>query len=321
MGIDGGGTKTICLVSDLEGRLLGAGFGGPSNYLSVGVEGAKRSVEDAIGMALKGCPRVQRLEAAYLGMAGAGRPRGVGIFEEIMKALNIADRVFVDIDAAIALAGATACNPGVVVISGTGSIAYGVNRHGEKRRAGGWGHLLGDEGSGYDIGRRALISVLKARDGRGRRTSLSERLMALLRVRGIDELVDRAYGLKVDEVASLASPVMEEARKGDEISREMIRSALDELESLALAVIRGLGMEGEEFELALTGGILEARDLMAEPLGERIRMRVRGCRVIEPRFKPAVGAVLMAMRSLGIEVDEGLLRTLRATLQDLEGLL
>ncbi len=159
MGIDGGATKTICLLSD-EG-VLSAGLSGPSNYITIGVEGARRAIEEAVTRALKGCQGIQRVDVAYLGMAGAEGPRGKRIFNDIMQGLGIAGRVFVDTDAAIAVAGATACKPGVVVISGTGSIAYGVNRFGERRRAGGWGYLLGDEGSGFDIGRRGLASALR----------------------------------------------------------------------------------------------------------------------------------------------------------------
>ncbi|MBS7651989.1 ATPase [Candidatus Bathyarchaeota archaeon] len=322
IGIDGGASKTLCLLSDLRGRLLGAGLGGPSNYITIGVEKARESIEEAVKGALGGYWGM-RAEVAYLGMAGAEGSRGKSILKGIMEDLGVAERVFVDTDAAIALAGATACKPGIVVISGTGSIAYGVNRFGERRRAGGWGYLLGDEGSGFDIGRRGLASALRAQDGRGGGTVLLERLMSHFEVGDVYELIERIYGCedRVYEVASAAPIVLEAARSGDPVSKEILERALEELEILALAVIRGLGMKDEEFPLALVGGIFEARDLMAEPLAERIRSSSPGCRVIKPRFKPAVGAVLMALREAGVEVNEIILESIETSLQDFQGVL
>ncbi len=323
LGVDGGATKTICLLSDEGGRLLGAGVSGPSNYITIGVEGAKRSLEEAIMEAIRGCRGVRKVEAAYLGMAGGEGSRGRRVYKGIMEDLGIAERTFVDSDAAVALAGATACKPGVVVISGTGSIAYGVNRYGKRRRAGGWGYLLGDEGSGFDIGRRGLISALRAHDGRGERTLLLERLISHLGVSDVYELIEKLYGFgpRVYEVASMAPIVMDAARDGDPASQRILRGALEELEALALAVIRGLEMEGEEFELALVGGVFEAEDLMADPLGGRISSQIPGCKVIKPRFKPAVGAVLMALNAVGIEVNEAILESIEASLPGFEGAL
>lgn len=323
MGIDGGATKTICLLSDEGGRLLSVGLSGPSNYITIGVEGARRAIEEAVTRALKGCLGIQRVDVAYLGMAGAEGPRGKKIFNDIMKGLDIAGRVFVDTDAAIALAGATACKPGVVVISGTGSIAYGVNRFGERGRAGGWDYLLGDEGSGFDIGKRGLASALRAQNGRGGGTVLLERIMSHFKVGEAYELIERIYGCedRVCEVASIAPIVLEAASEGDPASKEILERALEELEVLALAVIRGLGMEDEEFPLALVGGVFEAWDLTAEPLAKRIRASSPKCRVIKPRFKPAVGAVLMALKEAGVEIDETILESIEASIPDFKEVL
>ncbi|MGC8850568.1 MAG: BadF/BadG/BcrA/BcrD ATPase family protein, partial [Candidatus Bathyarchaeia archaeon] len=108
------------------------------------------------------------------------------------------------------------------------------------------------------------------------------------------------------------------ARKGDPISQAILMEALEELEALALAVIRGLRMEDEEFELALVGGVFEATDLVAKPLANRIRSLIPGCRIIKPRFKPAVGAVLMGLRAAGVKVDDTILKSLKSSLISFE---
>ena len=324
LGVDGGGTKTACVISDTGGRLLGAGIGGSSNYLTVGEEEAKRSIQVAVERAIeKSGVRIPKFRVAYLGMAGAGRPSGVNVIRRMVESLGLAEEVVIDTDAAIALAGATACNPGVVVISGTGSIAFGINKDGEKGRAGGWGYLLGDEGSGYDIGRKGLAAALRAYDGRGEETVLLRRLMDRLKVSNVDDLVDHVYlgGVKAGEVSSLTPLIVEAAREGDLVSRRILGDAVEELSSAAIALIRKLNMAGEGFGLALMGGLFNVRDLIADPVQKKIKKFAPHCKTITPRFKPAVGAALMALREIGIEIDKPLLEAVQATVKNIQEIL
>ena len=320
LGIDGGGTKTSCVICDAEGRIVGIGTAGPSNPLTVGEDGTRRSIEAAIKKALEASRmKAPRFRVAYLGMAGAGRQSSVKVIEKIMDGLDVADRVIIDIDAAVALAGATACNPGVVVISGTGSIAFGVNKHGKRSRVGGWGFLLGDEGSGYDIGRRGLTAALRAYDGRGEETMLLGILKDHLEVQSIDELVAHFYSgsVKVDEISSFAPLVVEAARMGDLVSKRILRDAAKELGLSAITVVRNLRMEDEEFEVALMGGIFNVKEI-ASLVRRSIKRVSPKCKVISPKFKPAVGAVLLALKEIEIEIDEPLLRSIKTSLQRVE---
>lgn len=321
LGIDGGGTKTACVISDIGGKLIAAGIAGSSNYLTVGEEGARKSVQVAVQRAIgKSRVKIPKFEAAYLGMAGAGRPSGAKVIRGMMESLGLADKVVIDTDAAIALAGATACNPGVVVISGTGSIAFGVNKDGERGRVGGWGYILGDEGSGYDIARRGLAAALRAYDGRGEETVLLHKLMAHFEVSNVDELVDHVYlgGVRIGRISSLAPLVVEASREGDLMSRKILGDAVEELSSAAIALIRKLNMAGEGFDLALIGGLFKVKDLIATPVQRKIMEFAPGCKIITPRFKPAVGAALMALKQIDIEIDKLILKAVEATVKNVQ---
>ncbi|MFQ6095788.1 MAG: N-acetylglucosamine kinase [Candidatus Bathyarchaeia archaeon] len=323
LGIDGGGTKTACVISDTEGRLLGGAISGGSNYLTVGKDETAKSIRDAIKKASERCHvKIPRFKLAYLGMAGSGRPSGIKVIKRIMEDLDVAEKVIIDIDASIALAGAITCKPGVVVISGTGSIAFGINKKGESKRVGGWGYLWDDEGSGFEIGRRGLTAAFRAYDGRGEETLLLNRLISHFEVRNVDDLLDRIYsgGVKINAISSLAPLVIEAARDGDTVSLKILRDTVEELSLSAMTVIRNLKMECDEFELALMGGVFKAKDLIALPVQKRIKSFAPKCKVIAPRFKPVVGAILMALKELNIQIDKSVLSSVEATLHNVQNI-
>jgi len=320
LGVDGGGTNTMCIIADREGNILSRGVAGPSNYLVVGERGTKQAIESAVKAAITKCGvQISRFRVACLGMAGAGRPIGCAVIKRIMDELNIADKVLVESDAAIALAGATACGYGVVVIAGTGAIAFGINRKGEERRAGGWGHILGDEGGGYDIGRKAMMAAIRAYDGRGKETTLVSRLINHFKLTTMDKLVERVYvdGMKRNEIAALVPLVAEAAREGDEVARGILEEAGKELGLAATAVIKGLHMENDEFDVAFVGGVFNAGEAILNPFKQTVKMAAPKSRVIPPRFEPAIGAVLKALRAINVKIDDALLESIKVTLTNL----
>src|ERR1043165_7731164 len=175
LGVDGGASKTAALVTDESGKSLGTGVAGPSNHLRVGIETAARNIERAVNKALVAADVASREIAwAYCGIAGADHPAHR---QEVVDSLEIffpRGNFTVDNDARIALTGAIGFGAGVVVIAGTGSVAFGRNEAGEEARAGGWGPIIGDEGSGYFIARTGLSAILRADDARRRRGPLRE---------------------------------------------------------------------------------------------------------------------------------------------------
>jgi len=306
LGIDGGASRTRCVVADLSGNLVARGGGGPSNPLTAGVDTAAESILTAASEA-SGSRGIRAFKASVMGIAGTDRPSGA---EALRSRLGGFDwgRLRIVSDAAVALAGATGCRPGVVVVSGTGSVAYGENEEGEKARAGGWGWRLGDEGSGYTIGNGALIASLRALDGRGPPTSLPDKIMRVLDLDDLGGLVDLVYsrGMGNREIATLTPLVGEAAEEGDAVAKSILEEAGEELGLAASAVARRLRMM-DAFPVALTGGVFNLAPVR-EALGRRLGEAQPGCRIIEPRFEPDVGAALLALRGLGVVIDEGLLR-------------
>lgn len=297
LGLDSGATHTLCLVADETGMEVGRGLSGPSNHQAVGVETARRSLAQAIAQARQAAGDPP-LAAACWGMAGLDRESDRRILNDLAAELLPGVPVTVVHDSEIALASATGGQRiGVVVIAGTGSIAVGYGAEGRTARAGGWGHLLGDEGSGFDLVRRALNAATRALDGRGPATSLVERLPQAAGMSSMDALADRLYleSWSPDRVAALAPAVLAAADEGDGIARKIVDECAEELALAAESVIRSLGIQGECFDVVLSGGILKASPRMVEGLRARLVAEAPRCRVAVLQREPVWGAVRLAL--------------------------
>jgi N-acetylglucosamine kinase-like BadF-type ATPase len=315
LGVDGGGSGTRCVVIDASGKVLSRSIGGPSNPLTAGFDGAAEAITAAVETATERAG-VEAFSSVCLGIAGTDRPSGRNT---LMGMLNIpSSRVRIVTDATVALAGATGGGPGVIVISGTGSIALGMNEDGETARAGGWGWRLGDEGSGYFIGSRALISALRAHDGRNRPTLLSERIAEQLNLGDLSGLIDRVYveGMSVGEVAALAPIVGEAASVGDEEAESIMREAGVELGNAAIAVMERLGLGGR-VRIAYNGSVFKLGGALLTSFVETVRGARPSSVIGPPRFEAGVGAAMLAFRDLGVELDEGLLDRIEVSLEEL----
>jgi N-acetylglucosamine kinase-like BadF-type ATPase len=297
LGVDGGGTKTRAVVADSRGRLLGEGQAGPSNPLRVGVDDSTKAVREAVERACVDAGiRRQDLSAAEVGLAGVKRE---DIRERMRAALSAEfgiESLEVVTDAEIALYGATEGKPGLVVIAGTGSICCGINARGRRACAGGWGPVAGDEGSGSWIARRALQSVARASDGRGRKTSLTEAAREYFKVERAEDLSTAVYAPNMtnNRIAGFGRNVIEAAKRRDVVAREILDEAGRELACAASAVVKKLKMERERFQLAYVGGVFAAGNLILEPLREELE-RVASCAFLAPPvLAPAEAAARMA---------------------------
>jgi len=215
-----------------------------------------------------------------------------------MKRIGYKARVLVVNDALVALEAGAPGQPGVVVISGTGSISYGRNARGEAARSGGWGYVLGDEGSGYWIGRAALRAVLRQSDHRGPDTILSPLLLEHFGIQRAQELIHEVYhtNLRPSAIGSLAQCVQAAFSKGDAVAIGILRGAADELEASALSVARRLDMVGELFTFILAGGIFRAVPWLEQELERRLPVTSPHSRVRLLDREPAVGAVALALQ-------------------------
>jgi N-acetylmuramic acid 6-phosphate etherase len=258
LGIDGGGTKTTALLAEDDGRVLGRGVTGSSNYHAVGVDMALNTVREAVRAAFVAAHRTpSALEAVCLGLAGVGRAPDRSLFTDwAEREWPNAKRIIVN-DAELVLAAGTTEGWGLALICGTGSIAYGKTRQGRTARAGGWGYLLGDEGSGYAIGLAALHHIVRAHDGRAPVTALTGVIFAHWHLTTPTDLIGYIYQPRIPriEIAELAPLVEQVAADGDKVATEILQTAGNEIAELARAVANHLGLD-EPTPCALAGGVL-----------------------------------------------------------------
>ena len=203
-------------------------------------------------------------------------------------------------DALVALVAGAGSEPGLVLIAGTGSIAYGRNRASRAARAGGWGYVLGDEGSGYWIGRRALAAVVRQSDERGRPTLLTPRLLQHFGIHKPQELVHVVYyrTLRPSAIAALAIHVSLAAQEGDEVATEILTEGAEELLGTARSVISRLRLDAEPFVCVFAGGIFQAVPWLADHLRARLLDTSPLCTVTRLTVEPAMGAVALALDEL-----------------------
>ena len=295
LGIDAGGTKTVCQLADGRGEILAEARRGGANLQAVGELEVEKVLYEVMEEALADRDAVPG--AICLGIAGVDRPDDARVVRGIMKRIGYKARVLVVNDALVALEAGAPDQPGVVVIAGTGSIAYGRNERNEAARAGGWGHVLGDEGSGYWIGRAALRAVLRAADRRGPATGLTARLLEYYGVARPQDLIHQVYAatLRPAAIAALAQCVMSAFTGGDQVAIGILRAAADQLESSALSVARRLEIVGAEFPFVLSGGIFRAVPWLEEELARRLPQASPRSRTLLLDVEPAYGAVRLAL--------------------------
>jgi N-acetylglucosamine kinase-like BadF-type ATPase len=304
LGVDGGQSGTTALIGDDSGRVLGAGSGGPCNHAAAEEGRGKliRAVGDAVGAA---CARAGldglavRFAAVCLGMSGGPEDK-----REILREMLPADVVVVTDDAAIALAGATGGEPGIVTVAGTGSISFGRNAAGATARAGGWGYIFGDEGAGFDIVRQALRAVLRAEEGWGPRTALTGALLdgaGCAKAANANDMLHRFYTPDWPRwrIAALAPLVDEAAMAGDPVARDILHNAAQQLAVLTAAVRRQLWKPGETARVVWVGGVFRSR-LLLERYGCLMELE-EGNRTGPPEYNAAAGALLEAYRAAGME--------------------
>lgn len=291
IGIDGGGTKTVGCAACLGGKILGRVEKGPGNYHTAGLENFKSVIESIIRELSGKCHLdVADLAVVSLGLAGADRKRDEEVIAAALAELGLGCPFVINGDAKAALVAGVGRAEGIVLIAGTGSVAYGINRRQELHRAGGWGHLASDEGSGYAIGRRALLRSIKAREQRDKETMLLTMIVEHLGLQGWDELIgflnNAATGKA--EIASLAAVTAAAARAGDLVAGEILQEAGDELAGLVLSVINR-GFAGQEpVPVCIYGGIVNN----IEPVRLRLAAVLQGRAQLLPAVREAAeGAV------------------------------
>jgi N-acetylglucosamine kinase len=317
LGVDGGATKTSCVLADEKFGILGVGLAGSSNYHVVGVEEAQKSVALAIKRAIP--PNLKKnIDVCCFGMGGLNTKRDKKVISGFIKPLVAARKhIFVN-DVVIAFYAATCGEPGIVIVAGTGSIAYGVNKEGKEGVAGGWGWLIGDEGSAFYIAKKALMSASKAYDGRGKPTSLVELFCNHLKISKFENIISKIYEeMKPRDLASLAPLVTQAAQKGDEVAQKILEDAARELALTVKALSERLNMKGR-FTVGAAGGVFKSQPVWRFFQSE-VQKQVPGAELTKPLEYPVIGALIMGFRDQKVmatpEVREKLEKSLKTRLE------
>jgi N-acetylglucosamine kinase-like BadF-type ATPase len=298
IGIDGGGTKTVGILTTETGQHLAQAQSGPANYHVVGEAQTQAVLENLIEKLYKKADISRTSPIRFcLGMAGLGRAADQEVIGRICDNLGIGDSRILTHDAHIALVGGAGKQEGVIIISGTGAIVYGINANGREARASGWGYLLGDEGSGYDIAIKGLRAVVRAADGRDIPTELTDRILNRLELNEPNELIRWVHAASRDTIAHLAEIVFDAARAEDDVARQIIDGAADELVCAARSVTGQLEFE-KPFDIVLSGGNLVHQPLFVNKLHQQFAAIQPEAVVRLPKYTPDYGAVLLAQMKL-----------------------
>jgi N-acetylglucosamine kinase len=296
LGVDGGGSKTHLAICDETGAVLGAATAGPSNWETVGLRGAADTIDDAIekAIAVSGVRRDQ-IESAAFGLAGVDWPSDVDRLTTALEALRLSCPMTIVNDSFVALRAGARAPWGLVIIAGTGTVVAGRNRSGETFRTLGLGRLLGDEGSASDVAEQVIRAVARAYVGSGPATSLSEGLRLLTGADSVEAMLEE-YSRGGEPELNAAPLALEHAARGDAVAVRIIEWAAAELGGGASTVARRLEMDGDPYELVLSGGLFRGGGELLETLISRAVPTALLTRLEVP---PVSGAVLMALERIG----------------------
>lgn len=298
LGIDGGGTQTRVLVAEAEGSLRGEGQAGACNIAAVPVDEAISSVRVASALALASAEcAAEDIRAVCAGVAGFSFVERRSEFAARLGGLFPRARIEVEPDYKIALIGATEGAPGLLVISGTGSVAYGENAHGQSHKAGAYGYLIDDSGSGYGVGRAALAAVLRAEDGTGEPTSLTPLVYEALGTSSAADIIAGVYGGGISrvQIAGLSRPAAQAAAEGDALASAILMRAGGALAQLVHGVTATLFPDAaDEFPVACVGGLWAAGSSLTDVFERSVRRFAPRAVPGVPHQSPVWGAVRLA---------------------------
>jgi len=299
VGIDAGGSKTRVIIASLSGDQIADSIGPGAAMAPGNADACAETIAAVVVAALENAaltdvvPRV-----LYAGVAGTGRESEQIALQDALSRMEIADEVVVETDASIALADAFGDRSGVILISGTGSIAFGRGPAGMLARCGGWGFTFGDEGSGAWIGRRALSVVAASHDGREPETTLTGAILTAAQVNEVEQLIPWALAADREALAALAPSVLAMAMQDDVRANSIVDMAVEELVLHVRALARKLFVDDRAaFDLALTGGLLHKGSLLRKRLERRLRAAVPGATVHVEEVDGARGAIKLALQA------------------------
>lgn len=311
LAVDGGGTCCRALLCDQTGAILGYAEAGSANFHSIGQEQTVETLTRLL-KALAGRPIT--VDCAVFGLAGVDTAKDRSTIALLVQAglsaaAIAAKNVVIENDGYITLAGAVGDRAGLLLIAGTGSIAWGASGDGRAVRVGGWGSRAGDEGSGFDIGMRAIRHILRAADGRENQSAICAAVLQEKGMIDVENLIDWLYSpnYSPDSVAALAPVICRLAQAGDAKAIAILSRAAKELALMALSVIRQLGLETSSFRVVLSGGVFQNNSFLCAEVIDQIKIVAQRAMLAPPLYQPIVGGAVAGLRACGITVNDALL--------------
>ena len=295
-GVDGGATKTIALVGTTEGRILGRGEAGSSNYHNIGPIAAGEAIKSAVIQARRRAGLKEgELDIAVVALAAIDSPKDSKAASQFVQLARLARKSFAIHDSVAALYTATRGEPGIIVNSGTGCFAAGTSATRRYVRVRGWGALIDDRGSAFDIGMKAIMMAFRMVDGRSPRTNLVPLLRKRLGVSRFDEILDLIYVNKigVNEIARLA-PFISKAASRDTVCRDILKEAGISLADLVCTAARQLQLTRKQFTVYTTGGTFKAGRYLLKPFTSMIKKQCPRTRILRLEIEPVKGSFWLA---------------------------
>jgi N-acetylglucosamine kinase len=305
LAIDGGGSRTRCLVINRDGHIAGAAESGPSNHLLVDADTVKKSLDDAVTESMREAG-IEGSDVACIsaGLAGVDYDgRGADEMATVFRALGF-ENFIINGDVVIAHAGALSGKAGVLALAGTGSAILGVGGDGTRVKVGGWGPIFGDEGSAYGIAQSCLRAAARGFDGRGRKTLLLDVITDALGLDSFDESLTRVYLEEMEprEIAALSRTCYPAAEAGDDVAVSIFRQAGDDLAEAVASAIRRLG--SVEPKVSYQGSVLESCAMVLDQFKKALSNEFPDACIAVPKFKPVIGAFLIGCKDVGWNTEE-----------------
>lgn len=314
VGVDGGGSSTTVAVVDKDGSLLGIEKGGPSRLETVGTDKARDQISECLKAALRkaslGVENIDIMSFGFGGLDSAPKKRQA---EKIAEEVAPGIETIIENDAAVGLFSGTFGRAGISLIAGTGTLLVGINESGLRDRVDGWGHLFGDLGSAYYLGREAVRKSLEHFDGRGEETILTRMIVEELEISEISEVMDYFYGRENEamNIAELSPLVDRAAERGDKVANLILDSAARELRRSVLTLIKKLNMGSmKTLRIVLIGGVFNSKKL-TKTLKSFIREEHSNVDFVRPDWDPVTGAVVFAMKAIEDSIDKSTIRRLK----------
>ncbi len=324
LGVDAGATKTFALIADERGRILGFGQGGPGNHQVAGPEPALAEIRRACEEALARAGASPPVELGFFGLAGADLPVDFALLTPAIEDMGLAQQVRIKNDTMVALRAGLKRSWGVAVICGTGFNAGGIGPDGREVQLPGLGALSGDWGGGGDIAREVIRLICRAWDGRGQPTMLTEMVLEALGLPSVEELISQLYQSEFDyypgqfdqrRLLDLVPLVFEAAYQGDQVAQDLLVRVGTEVGITASAIIKRLGVEDTDVEVVLGGSVFKGKGpLLVDTVTQVVHRVAPRATIVLPEFEPVVGAVFLALESLGVGVNEAVYANVRASL-------